>query len=806
MRIVNPRQATERAARFERLGLAVTSLVLLFGLWLTYIEQTTTFATFAADVRNGELVNLSSIRDDSALMPRLTMFAERSEKAVVAAAVLERVHGAQPITHVGALASVTRPGPNATEIAAFSRADIAELKGGFVVRTPDAFQRQITIAIAVFMLAFWAAHLVRWRFGAVGDPLLLPVVHLLTGLGMVAMLALRDPLRDTVAVATVAGGIAAGCAIWTALAFVDFEDPRLRRAVLAPLTAAIGLAIALIMFGGGPTGSNARVNLLGFQPVEVVRLLVVFSLAAYFARRWQFLRELSADHGARRGIGRWVRLPPHRAKSARWGPRLPRWKDVRPLAVSITALLALFFLQRDLGPALVLSCVFLGLYGVSRGRVGLVVVGFAVLAIGFVTGYALGVPSTVTRRVAIALDPWENALPGGDQVAHALWALSSGGPWGLGPGVGEPHVIPAGHTDLVMAALGEELGYIGFASIAVLFAMLVWRLLRISVRAPGDYTAFLTIGLTLALAVQGLVIVAGMLGLLPLAGVVTPFLSYGRSAMLCNFAALGVCAAIARRRGPARDALTLPTRALGWSLAAAALLIIVRAADVQVVRADAFATRPNLTQQADGGYRYQYNPRLTSVARSIVRGTIFDRDGLPLASSIPGEIEKFAPQYKKLGLELSRPMPQRRRALLPAGRPGIPPARRCDAANQLGRAQHLVCRARFRRPLEGLRRSGAHRRSVQPPRGDEARGHPPRLFGTVAARTAQGPSRTRRRPPYSGARPQPAADDRRRAASAHGAGAPRSSGTRAPWARRCRRDRSGDWWSVGGSELSVAGC
>ena len=649
--------AQGRVARFERLGLAVTSLVLLFGLWLTYVEQTATFSTFQADVQNGALLNLNSIRDESALIPRLTMFPERTEKAAVAAAVLRRVTGAPPITHVGALASVALPAsqvrsdarllslnsrlqrrPDASEVAVFNGADIAALKDGFVVRTPDAFQRQITIAIAAFMLAFWAAHLVRWRFGAVGDPLLLPVVHLLTGLGMVAMLALRDPLRDTVAMATVAGGISAGCAIWTALAFVDFEDPRLRRAVLAPLTAAVGLAIALIMFGSGPTGSSARVNLLGIQPVEVVRLLVVFSLAAYFARRWQFLRELSANHGARRGIRRWVRLP--------------RWKDVRPLAVSITALLALFFLQRDLGPALVLSCVFLGLYGISRARVGLVVAGFAVLTTGFAVGSALGVPSTVTRRVAIALDPWENALPGGDQIAHALWALSSGGPWGLGPGVGEPHVIPAGHTDLVMAALGEELGYIGFASIAVLFAILVWRLLRISVRAPGDYTAFLTIGLTLALAVQGLVIVAGMLGLLPLAGVVTPFLSYGRSAMLCNFAALGVCAAIARRRGPARDALTTPTRALGWSLAAAALLIVIRAADVQVVRADTFATRANLTQQADGGYRYQYNPRLTSAARSIVRGTIFDRDGLPLATSSPGEIEKFAPQYRKLGLDL----------------------------------------------------------------------------------------------------------------------------------------------------------
>jgi cell division protein FtsW (lipid II flippase)/cell division protein FtsI/penicillin-binding protein 2 len=546
--------ASDRAARFERLGLAVTSLVLLFGLSLTYVEQTATFSALE------------------------------------------------------------------------------------VVRTPAQFQRQITIAVATFMLAFWAAHLVRWRFGAIGDPLLLPVVHLLTGLGMIAMLALRDPLRDTVAMATVAGGIVAGCAIWTALAFVDFEDPRLRRAVLAPLIAAVALALALIVFGSGPRGSNARVNLLGVQPVEAVRLLVVFSLAAYFARRWQFLRELSADAGAPR-IRRWVRLP--------------RWKDVRPLAVSITALLALFFLQRDLGPALVLSCVFLGLYGIARARAGLVVAGFAILVTGFAAGYALGVPSTVTRRVAIALDPWENGLPGGDQVSHALWALSSGGPWGLGPGVGEPHVIPAGHTDLVIAALGEDLGYVGFASIAILFGILVWRMLRIAVRAPGDYTAFLTVGLTLALAVEGVVIIAGTLGLLPLAGVVTPFLSYGRSAMLANFAALGVCAAIARRRGPARDAFTAPVRSLGWTLAAAGLLIVTRAADVQVVHADAFATRANLTRQADGGYRYQYNPRLVSAARSIVRGTIVDRDGLPLATSRPDEIEKFAPQYRKLGLDVA---------------------------------------------------------------------------------------------------------------------------------------------------------
>src|SRR5688500_15092467 len=104
MRIVNAHPATtrrwrvaddaqSRAARFERLGLAVTSMVLVFGLWLTYVEQTATFSTFEADVQNGALVNVSSMRDESLLVPHLTMFTERAERAAVAAAVLRRVQG-----------------------------------------------------------------------------------------------------------------------------------------------------------------------------------------------------------------------------------------------------------------------------------------------------------------------------------------------------------------------------------------------------------------------------------------------------------------------------------------------------------------------------------------------------------------------------------------------------------------------------------------------------------------------------------------------------------------------------------------
>jgi cell division protein FtsW (lipid II flippase)/cell division protein FtsI/penicillin-binding protein 2 len=668
-----PASLDRPAARIERLGLGATSLVLLLGFGLTYAGQSpaVTSCTDNRDSADGGdgaggaapgpaacAVNLTALAGAGGLVPVLPPFGGPVEQAAVARALWDRLDpesGAPPIQHVGGLAAVTVPAgdvaadprltvlnerlqsrPGAAGVPALSGADLAALKPGVVVRTPGDYRRVIVASLALFMISFWLAHLVRaWR-GTTGDGLLLPVVHLLTGLGLMVMMAIRDPLRDMVIASTVTGGIAAGCAIWIAASVLDFEHPRLRRAVLLPLSGAVLLALALLMFGGGPAGSGARVNLAGVQPVEAIRLLVAFALAAYFARRWPFLRELSDGVGPTRQVRRHLRLP--------------RWKDVRPLAITIGTLLLFFFLQKDLGPALVLSCVFLGLYGLARARVALVLCGIGALIAGFAAGYLSGFPGTVTRRVAIWLDPWQNALPGGDQIAHALWALSTGGVWGVGPGIGDPQLVPAGHTDLVLAAVGEELGFVGVIAVLALFGLLIWRMLRIALRAPGDYTAFLAAALALGLAVQAIVITGGMLGLLPLAGVVTPFLSYGRSAMLSNFAAVAVCAAIAVRLGAKRQAFVKPMRAIRWTLAAAGIVLAARAGLVQVVRADTVAAQANLTEQGDGGLRFQYNPRLVAAGSRIIRGTIYDRQGVPLATSRTGELDRFAAELSGAGV------------------------------------------------------------------------------------------------------------------------------------------------------------
>lgn len=648
-----PTQAARRAANIELLGLLACSVVLVLGLGVTYAGR---IGQLEAASRSAQPLNLDRLRGPADLLPVLRMFEHAPEREAVAHALYRAITAdAPPLEHVGGLARVSLPAaeiagapdfpylyarlqrrPGAAELPLLTAADIAAIKPRVIVRTRAEFTMRVLTAAAWFFGAFWTAHLVRRRRGAGDDPLILPILLLLSGIGMMAMLALRDPLRDTIAVTPFATGVAAGLVLLLFASEVDYEASVLRRAMLAPLTLALALATLLLVFGTGPGASGVKVNLLGVQPVEAIRLLVVLALAAYFARRLEFLREYSEAATADRPWLRYVRLP--------------RWIDVRPVVVSMTLVLAFFFLQKDLGPALVLSCVFLGLYGIARGRLPFVLVGVLLLLAAFAFAYWIGYPATVRQRVAIWTDPWNNAVPGGNQVAHGQWALSSGALAGSGAGLGSPQTIPAGHTDFVLAAVGEELGFVGFAAIIGLYAMLGWRCLRTALRAPGDFSALLAVGIMLALVLQALVIAGGLLGLIPLAGVVTPFLSYGRSSMLANCLGLGIVLAIARRSGPVRAHLQRPMRGLAGALAAAAIVLAAQAAWIQVLRADRVATQSSLTEQADGGTRFEYNPRLVTASRSIPRGTILDRNGLAMATSDQREIAGLADAYRAAGI------------------------------------------------------------------------------------------------------------------------------------------------------------
>jgi cell division protein FtsW len=217
---------------------------------------------------------------------------------------------------------------------------------------------------------------------------------------------------------------------------------------------------------------------------------------------------------------------------------LPPLPYLAPILVMIGAALVLFWLQKDLGPALLFSAVLLSMLYMATGRFSYVALGLGLLVLGFVA--ANRVLSTVQTRVTIWLDPWSHRETIGYQLVEALYALGSGGVLGSGLDMGSPRYIPAVHTDFVIAAIGEELGLAGSLAVVCLFVLLVQRGFVVALDSRSGFSALLAAGLTAVLALQALIILAGTLELIPLTGITLPFVSYGGSSVVANFVLVGL--------------------------------------------------------------------------------------------------------------------------------------------------------------------------------------------------------------------------------------------------------------------------
>ncbi|HMF99009.1 MAG TPA: FtsW/RodA/SpoVE family cell cycle protein [Vicinamibacterales bacterium] len=546
--------------------------------------------------------------------------------------------------------------PNVGAIAPlFSPADFAKLKPLFTVRTIGEFRRQVVLFACLYIVAFQAPVLL-WRLRRIRtDPVLLAVVHLITAIGFAVLLSRADPLRDSLTFVRFTEGTVIGVAVMMAVSLVDFAAAAFMRLSYLPLIGALSLSLLLILFGSGPGTSGAKVNLGPVQPIEAIRLLLALFLAGFFARRWEVLRDVRSRMFRSTPWTRWVNLP--------------RAEYVMPVLAGVGLALVFFFIQKDLGPALFLCCVFLATYAVARGRVGMAIAGLALLILGFHVGYRLNISPTLAARVSMWQSPWDNAVPGGDQTTHAIWALATGGSVGTGLGLGNTRYLPAGHTDLILAAIGEELGAAGLLLVAVLYALVASRGFRVARLARNDYGFFLATALTLFLIMPVLIMASGILGVTPLTGVVTPFLSYGGSAMVANFCAVGMLTAIHADRLPSGDLepFRVPVMWLGSSLASFALALLAVALNIQIVRADDYIVRPHLGVQADGGRRYVYNPRVLDIVRLMPRGTIYDRHGVPLATDDPRVIAEARQTYAALGVSLDEACPTAGERCYPLG-------------------------------------------------------------------------------------------------------------------------------------------
>jgi cell division protein FtsW (lipid II flippase) len=368
----------------------------------------------------------------------------------------------------------------------------------------------------------WAvAHLAVRRWAPYADPLLLPTVAFLVGLGLAEIHRLD--------LAAIQNGQQADDAqtqlIWATLGVGLFIAVLLgvrSHRTTARFSYTLGLiGIALLALPAALPASISEVNgaklwvrVGGFsiQPGEFAKICLIAFFAAYLDEK----RDVLTIAG-RRVLG----------------IQLPRGRDLGPVLVAWGLSLVILVFEHELGNSLLIFGIFMAMLYVATERASWLVVGLVLFAAGATAAYLM--LGYVRARVEVWLDPFAHRSTTGYQSVQALFGLGNGGIFGSGLGAGRPQLIPIAKSDFITGALGEELGLFGLVAIVVVYLLLVERGLRAALTVRDPFGKLFAAGLAFATAWQVFLIVGGVTGLLPLTGLTTPFLSQGGSSLLANF-------------------------------------------------------------------------------------------------------------------------------------------------------------------------------------------------------------------------------------------------------------------------------
>jgi cell division protein FtsW (lipid II flippase) len=394
------------------------------------------------------------------------------------------------------------------------------------------------VPAALLSILFVALHLVV-RFTALyADPVLIPTVALINGLGVgfLRRLDLAKSIADKQPEPGIFAGVGGRQLAWTLVALVLAAVLLLvvrDHKTVSRYAYTLGLVgIVLVMIPAVLPASISEVNgaklwikmgAFSIQPGEFAKLALVSFFAYYLVRKREVLSLAS-----RRFLG----------------IDFPRGRDLGPvITVWLLSLLVLVF-EKDLGTALLYFGLFVVTLYVATERVSWLLIGLVMFFGGVYVAYLLGASvggpfANFYDRATVWLDPFaaENydRIGGSYQLVQGLLGLGTGGLFGTGPGAGSPGFVPEVRNDFIFAGMGEEIGLFGLSALLVCYLLIVERGLRAALGVRDSFGKLVAGGLAFTLGLQVFVILGGITGLIPLTGQTTPFLSSGGSSLMANW-------------------------------------------------------------------------------------------------------------------------------------------------------------------------------------------------------------------------------------------------------------------------------
>lgn len=273
----------------------------------------------------------------------------------------------------------------------------------------------------------------------------------------------------------------------------------------------IMLALLFIPHIGLKRGGATRwlnLGLFSFQVSEMVKIAMVVFLAHLLARKAHLLKKFS------RGV-------------------------LIPSAIT-AVVISMILMEPDFGTAVIVASILILMLCLAGSRMThLMFLAAAFIPVGvwliFHKGYRLA-------RLTVFLDPWKDAGNTGFQIIQSLISFGSGGAFGVGIGDGMQKLfyLPEPHTDFILSIIAEESGFIGVSMVIILFSIFVFRGFMIAMKAPDMFGTLLAAGLTMVIAMESFINIAGVMGLIPLKGLALPFLSYGGSSFVMSMIAVGI--------------------------------------------------------------------------------------------------------------------------------------------------------------------------------------------------------------------------------------------------------------------------